>query len=112
MTYPGNEICLHLDDFSCVDDRITDNNIEDQLQVEESSTSSFLLKPHPCCVCFENASQIMTYPCGHVNVCSDCWATLVDSYNNKLKKFNERHLGEEYRPQLRCPFCHAIVANY
>lgn len=119
MAYADNRICQNLEDFSCVDDPRPENDNYDLFEDEEdtlSAPSQSNVGPHlrlmPCCVCLDQGSQVTMYPCGHLKVCADCWTVQVSTYDNKLAKFVERDLEEEYRPKLKCPFCNTVVGNF
>lgn len=121
MTFTENRICTDLDDFSCVDDDRPENDSydsgfyedeEDTAPAPSESNDAAILRLMPCCVCLDVVSQVTMYPCGHLKVCTDCWAILVSEHETKLAKFIERDLEEEYRPKLKCPFCNTVVLNH
>lgn len=120
MTYPDMRICRNLDEFSTVDDpRIENDNYDlneeeenNDVQVPNQSCDANVIKLMPCCVCLDNISQITMVPCGHLKVCTDCWQIIITNHDEKMAKFIERELDEEYRPRLKCPFCNVPIDNY
>lgn len=118
MAFADNKICKNLEDFTCVDYPRPENDnydlYEDEVVAQPPSSQSHdgpILKLMPCCICFDQVSQVTLYPCGHLKVCEDCWTIVSENYDAKLAKFIERELEEEYRPKLKCPFCNTQVEN-
>lgn len=113
-------VCKNLDEFTTVDDpRIENDNYDlneepknNNVQVAKQSDNANVLVLMPCCVCLDNISRITMYPCGHLKVCAVCWQIIIKNHDEKLAKFMERQLEEEYRPRLKCPFCNNPVDNY
>lgn len=107
-----------LDEFGNVDDPRAENDNLDMFDEEEDAPAPSqanddeFLKLMPCCVCLYNTSQVTMYPCGHLKVCTDCWETLVTNHDEKMARFIERDLEEEYRPRLKCPFCNVPIENF
>lgn len=121
MSYDENRICQNLDDLSTVDDARPENDNFDLFEEDEEqatqpassqSSDGSVLTLQPCCVCLDQVSAVTLIPCAHLKVCANCWTRLLAEHDNKLAKFIDRNLDEEYRPKLKCPFCNVAVNNY
>lgn len=81
-------------------------------QTQQNLNDGPFLGLMPCCVCIDQTSEVTLHPCGHLKVCRDCWSTIVDNHNTVMARFLERDLEEDYRPQLKCPFCNDPIKEF
>lgn len=111
IVYRQNNICNSFDDFSLIDNSNEDIPDEDEDHVSNSQAQNEI-RLMPCCVCYDEISQVTMHPCGHLKICAGCWNITLEQHEIKMKKFIERNLDEECRPTLKCAYCNVIVNTY